>query len=355
MRVLFFVLAAMVSSVVFGQGNYNQNINFKRQMRADTATLQLVMLPNLSLPTARAYPLLRDTATGKIYKDTCGYWSKCDTFPYLPLAGGTMDSGALIYFGIGGQNISQGTFDNGTGGNRGISLNCAIGYELNWQGGHLSSSYNSGADSIPVLIDSGLHVNGDGVNPTAVFDVNGVEAMRVDTNGNVGIGTAAPAGKLHVVGNNVDPAAIFMDGNVGIGTATPYSDNMLQVNGNIFFENATYPDALLRIIESQGQVLIGDFANTVNGTNIYINDSLRIISVNNALEFQSNAAISQINGSLRVSNVGDVRIEGIDSITIYALTPAEGTFQFCTDCTGNGITGRLLGYIGAAWRRFTIE
>lgn len=184
MRLVFLVLAIVVGSVALGQGDYKQNINFKRQMRADTATLQLVMLPNLSLPTATAYPLLRDTATGKLYKDTCGYWRKCDTFPYLPLAGGTMDSGAHIYFGIGGQNISQGTFDNGTSGNRGISLNCAIGYELNWQGGHLSSSYNNGANYIPVLIDSGLHVNGDGVNPTAVFEANGVEAMRIDTNGN---------------------------------------------------------------------------------------------------------------------------------------------------------------------------
>ena len=103
--------------------------------------------------------------TGKVFtSDSAGYGSwQYDTVGsglYLPLAGGTMDSGSHIYFGIGLQNISQGTFDNSTGGNRGISLNCAVGYELNWQGGHLSSSYNNGTTFYPVVIDSGLSVSG---------------------------------------------------------------------------------------------------------------------------------------------------------------------------------------------------
>lgn len=72
---------------------------------------------------------------------------------YLPLAGGTMDIGSHIYFGTGGQNLAQGTFDNGTGGNKGISLNCAVGYELNWQGGKLSSSFNNGANFVPIIVN----------------------------------------------------------------------------------------------------------------------------------------------------------------------------------------------------------
>ena len=83
-----------------------------------------------------------------------------DSLPYLPISGGTMDSGSHIYFGTGGQNISQGTFDNSTGGNKGISLNCAVGYELNWQGGHLSSSYNNGTTFYPVIVDTALLING---------------------------------------------------------------------------------------------------------------------------------------------------------------------------------------------------
>jgi len=71
---------------------------------------------------------------------------------------GTTHCSAPVYFGTGGQNVSQGTFDNGTGGNKGISLNCAVGYELNWQGGHLTN--NTGGTFVPVQVDSGLSVTG---------------------------------------------------------------------------------------------------------------------------------------------------------------------------------------------------
>lgn len=74
---------------------------------------------------------------------------------YLPLAGGTMTG--TINFGTGGQNISRGSFDNGTGGDNGISLNCAVGYELNWQGGWLSSSgIGSGGTYVPIRLHSPL-------------------------------------------------------------------------------------------------------------------------------------------------------------------------------------------------------
>lgn len=75
------------------------------------------------------------TSSGIQFSDGTFQATAATAGSFLPLAGGNM-TGA-IYFGTGGQNINQGTFDNGTGGNNGISLNCAVGYELNWQGGHL--------------------------------------------------------------------------------------------------------------------------------------------------------------------------------------------------------------------------
>lgn len=73
---------------------------------------------------------------------------------YLPLSGGTM-TGA-INFGTGGQNIDVGTFDSGRFGSNGISLKCAVGYELNWQAGWLTANQFLGTPSIvPLLIDSG--------------------------------------------------------------------------------------------------------------------------------------------------------------------------------------------------------
>lgn len=53
-----------------------------------------------------------------------------------------------------GTTVAEGTFDNGTGGNGGISLNCVVGYELNWQGGRLKSTYNNGESTAPIFVDS---------------------------------------------------------------------------------------------------------------------------------------------------------------------------------------------------------
>lgn len=55
-----------------------------------------------------------------------------------------------------GTSVAVGTFDNSTGGYSGISLNCAVGYELNWQGGHLKCTQDGGAASANIILDSAL-------------------------------------------------------------------------------------------------------------------------------------------------------------------------------------------------------
>lgn len=55
-----------------------------------------------------------------------------------------------------GTTIASGTYDNGTSGNGGISLNCVVGYELNWQGGRLKSTYNNGQNTADIFVDSPL-------------------------------------------------------------------------------------------------------------------------------------------------------------------------------------------------------
>lgn len=64
--------------------------------------------------------------------------------------------------------VATGTFDNGTGGNGGISLNCIIGYELNWQGGHLKSTLNNGENTYNILFDSAIEFPGSGVDNVEV-------------------------------------------------------------------------------------------------------------------------------------------------------------------------------------------
>ena len=82
-----------------------------------------------------------------------------------------------------GTTLAQGTFDNSTGGNNGISLNCVVGYELNWQGGHLKSTIDNGVTSANILYDSAIEFPGGGTdnveinNSGIVFSDGSSQAM----------------------------------------------------------------------------------------------------------------------------------------------------------------------------------
>lgn len=70
--------------------------------------------------------------------------------------------------------ITVGSFDNSTGGASGLSLHCAVGYELNWQGGRLRSVMLGDATATPqtIYVDSPLAFN-HGTAPVPV-DAGGV-------------------------------------------------------------------------------------------------------------------------------------------------------------------------------------
>ena len=71
------------------------------------------------------------------------------------------DSGNIHFYN--NTTLSQGTFDNGTGGQSGISLNCYVGYELNWQGGHLKSTTDNGVTTSNIMCDSPIEFQGSGI------------------------------------------------------------------------------------------------------------------------------------------------------------------------------------------------
>ena len=60
--------------------------------------------------------------------------------------------------------VVVGSFDNSTGGAHGISLICAVGYELNWQGGRLRSVQVGGDGTpVPIYLDSPIWLPAAGV------------------------------------------------------------------------------------------------------------------------------------------------------------------------------------------------
>jgi hypothetical protein len=65
----------------------------------------------------------------------------------------------------------------------------------------------------------------------AVGSFNSNEKMTILTDGNVGIGTTNPSGKLHVDGGN----AIFLGGSVGIDTSTPTGKLHVVGTGTTFY------------------------------------------------------------------------------------------------------------------------
>jgi len=134
----------------------------------------------------------------------------------------------------------------------------------------------------------------------------GSDQLVIDTSGNVGIGTASPAEKLHVVGNlkvvgNIssvsggasigDSAAdVFrttghtylatVDNNVGIGTTSPTTK--LDVEGTVSYKHTAFTTAgptdnvdvsdttVLEVDTSSNNVTIGGFTGGVQGQILYV-------------------------------------------------------------------------------------
>jgi hypothetical protein len=65
---------------------------------------------------------------------------------------------------VNGTQLTVGSFDNGTGGQNGIALQCYVGYELNWQGGRLRKVAIGDTDGTPqtLYMDSPLEFAGPG-------------------------------------------------------------------------------------------------------------------------------------------------------------------------------------------------
>ena len=102
---------------------------------------------------------------------------------------------------------------------------------------------------------------------TIAFAEGGVEAMRIDSSGNVGIGTNAPSYKLHVVGS--DNLAFFRDdantADLRITTATSQV-NLLTGSGDALVFGTAVTERMR--IDSSGNVGIGTTSPAVSGLEI---------------------------------------------------------------------------------------
>jgi hypothetical protein len=212
----------------------------------------------------------------------------------LVLAGGNI--------GIGTTSPQRALDINGTLGNSSgdISLLAASGHRLNISG---SSSYAQlvPADNTignPIYYEvhnqgtgqgspNGLRmgISGANFNGVAYLDTfnggvavatplalktQGTERLRIDTNGNVGIGTINPVAMLHVNGSIVGNGSLsssggdftFMDGGVSDSTAT----RLFSGSGNLYLQNGSGGNTYFRSKTASTLVTIQNSGNVGIGT-----------------------------------------------------------------------------------------
>ena len=168
------------------------------------------------------------------------------------------------------------------------------------------------------------------------FKTKNTTAIVVDTNQNVGIGTATPSLGLEIQGKGFATQSIDMFGFSEITHYSPGHVIVIQTYGSQnYLGSAIAMDTF------------GVFSLSSKRVNISANDTLNLsISGTEATGY---VLTSDASGNATWSPTA---FTPSDSVTIYALTPTAGTVYFCTDCTGNGFTGHPVYYAASMWRRW---
>ena len=231
---------------------------------------------------------------------------------YLPLAGGTM-TGAITFDAVGLQNITKGTFDNSTGGYNGIGLICAVGYELNWQGGHLGNWY-SGAFQ-PIILDSPLNITDAGGITFSDASVQTTAAVPFD-GGTVSssISVTGSGGTITLSDSSLD-----MSASTGGGTIT-FADSTVQTTAAVAGANlADTLAALFHNVNWSGTIWNAS-CQAVNGKFVYLSGTA------NAVAFYSAGGTDLITGL------------SATAVSSFSVTSAAVTDEIFLRVTYGGIT-----------------
>jgi hypothetical protein len=199
-----------------------------------------------------------------------------------------------------GTTLAKGTFDNSTGGQSGISLNCYVGYELNWQGGHLKSTQDNGVSSANIYCDSAIEFPGSGVDNVEI-NSSGIVFSDGTTQ------TSANISSLNITDFNSSVSGLLPVTNIIAGSGISLSSS----NGS-FTINATGVSGGTLSYNTVSPAISGTVNDWNPGSS---SDVIRISGVSNA----------RINGLISTYGIDAVLIYNVGTSGSIILTHTSGT------------------------------
>ncbi|MEX2405430.1 MAG: hypothetical protein WD579_02395, partial [Candidatus Paceibacterota bacterium] len=183
----------------------------------------------------------------------------------------------------------------------------------------------SGAPNIESQDSAGLEIGTNSAAPLALYTNSG-ERMRIDSNGNVGIGTTSPLARLSVEGAGSSTGLAF-----AVSDTNDVSRFVIQDQGNVGI-GTTSPTTLLHIESSNGGEMfsINDSgAASVTDANPFIRfegdvNNLGFLGYNDSLSNHL-ALFNELDGDIRLGVNGSeaVRIQSGGNVGIGTTTPTK--------------------------------